>query len=405
MSDRAVPTQSRPLIDTLIEIWEGVLGRSPIYPEDNFFELGGDSLLAVALFLAIEEATGRRLPITTIYDAATVMSLTRVLEQVSEPPSSPLVVLKHGSGAPPVFLAAGAGARVMSFSQFVKHLPSNRPVYGLEDRGLDGIHPLYDGIEHMAEAYCAAVQIQQAHGPYFLAGHSSGGLVMLEVAHRLMSRGEQIALLLFLDTYPHPQFWRLAAWIAVMKRLLLQQIATAPESGIHDILLHLLRRCRNLLKHIRIRYDGAYHPRNIATYEMIPAKIQKAFDAGLISWAHYEPRFFPGKITFLKAEIVAGYWPADPHAVWGKLARCLEIHTVPGDHNGMLADNVENLGAQFSLCLERAFANSNRLAAGIARTPCRPPVDHRAAAPTAVPRDMGGQIQAAQFGKEIGSST
>ncbi|HEX8749233.1 MAG TPA: non-ribosomal peptide synthetase, partial [Pyrinomonadaceae bacterium] len=43
----------------LKEIWEGVLGISPIGIRDNFFELGGDSLLAVGMLLEVQESLGK----------------------------------------------------------------------------------------------------------------------------------------------------------------------------------------------------------------------------------------------------------------------------------------------------------------------------------------------------------
>jgi hypothetical protein len=46
----------------LIELWQGVLGRSPIGVHDDFFELGGHSLLAAKMLASIESRVGRRVP-------------------------------------------------------------------------------------------------------------------------------------------------------------------------------------------------------------------------------------------------------------------------------------------------------------------------------------------------------
>jgi thioesterase domain-containing protein/acyl carrier protein len=371
MSGRAPLPHTRPTIDILIEIWEKVLCRSPVSPDDNFFDLGGDSVLAVALFLAIEEATGETLPITAIYDAPTVATLAQALESLSPARSSPLVLLKQGDDAPPVFMAPGVGGRVMYLSRLARGLSTNRPVYAVEGRGLDGAGIPDDRVEDMAEYCLQAVQGRQPHGPYLLAGHSLGGLVMLEVAQRLLERGEEIALLAFFDTYPHPQFWRLSSWLPTMLRCFAQYISAATKLNRHDVFPYLLRRCENLAGQIRARYRGVPPRQDAAANGDMPDDIRAALDRNRVALSRYRPRFYPGKITFLKAETVVGLTPADPAAVWGRLTRSLEIHTIPGDHIGMLTGESTGLRRQFSRCLERALVESST---GAVRTPMSGPV-------------------------------
>ena len=60
-------------------IWEEILDVHPVGVTDNFFELGGHSLLAIRLFALIESRLGTRLPLTTVFQGATVEDLARVL--------------------------------------------------------------------------------------------------------------------------------------------------------------------------------------------------------------------------------------------------------------------------------------------------------------------------------------
>src|SRR5689334_19019023 len=90
--------------EMLLGIWRRVLRTDDVEPESNFFDLGGDSLLALTLFLEIERATGRHLPITAIYDAQTVAEQVQLLAKESAPEFSPLVLLKSGDNSTPLFL-------------------------------------------------------------------------------------------------------------------------------------------------------------------------------------------------------------------------------------------------------------------------------------------------------------
>src|SRR5256885_14434941 len=55
-------------------------------------------------------------------------------------------------------------------------------------------------IDAIAARCLAAVRERQDHGPYFLGGHSLGGLVAYAMACKLEAAGEQVGLLALLDT-------------------------------------------------------------------------------------------------------------------------------------------------------------------------------------------------------------
>lgn len=65
------------LVTRLTTIWQVIL-HTPVGPEDNFFELGGDSLTALRMTLAVEEATGQSVP-AEFFRTATVAHLAQLL--------------------------------------------------------------------------------------------------------------------------------------------------------------------------------------------------------------------------------------------------------------------------------------------------------------------------------------
>src|SRR5260370_4691198 len=164
-------------------MWPRQLRRSAIRPDENFFDLGGASLLARAVGLEIAAATGRELPITTIYDAPTIDALAALLEDERTPQYCPLVLLKPGADMAPLFIVHGLGGNVVEILPLANRIETPRPIYGIQARGVDGIELPLQRVEDMAEAYLDAIRTVQPNGPYFLAGYSFGGLVAFEMAH------------------------------------------------------------------------------------------------------------------------------------------------------------------------------------------------------------------------------
>ncbi|MGH7766721.1 MAG: phosphopantetheine-binding protein [Candidatus Binatia bacterium] len=65
----------------LVAIWEEYLGVRPIGVRDDFFELGGNSLIAARMMYGIEKACGRKVPLSTLFEGATIEHLgEKILE-------------------------------------------------------------------------------------------------------------------------------------------------------------------------------------------------------------------------------------------------------------------------------------------------------------------------------------
>ena len=320
--------------DRLTAIWERVLQRSPISQHENFFDLGGDSLLALSLFIEIEREFGRSLPITAIYDAPTLATLGAILERPSIREFSPLILLKAGVGEP-IFLVPGAGGVVIELSQLARLIRNQRPVYAIQAKGVDGSEEPFDSIASMADYNLDAIREVQSRGPYILAGYSLGGVVAFEMARHLSAKGKEVALLALLDSYPHPRSWPLNSRLSVWWRKACRRIS-AP---------YAVRRISNAARNLRAH--GRLH-----TSRNLPAAVQRVFVSCEAALRRYQPSFYPGKVTFLRAATSVGY-PSDPTRIWSHLVRELEVHTVSGEHMELVRAHVDSLAARLSLCLER----------------------------------------------------
>ncbi|MFH8407404.1 amino acid adenylation domain-containing protein [Streptomyces sp. NPDC018019] len=112
-----------------------------------------------------------------------------------------LLPLRSQGSLPPLFCVHPSLGLSWGYRGLLPHLPADRPVYGLQARGLAGPEPLPLTMEEMAADYVAQIRSVQPTGPYHLLGWSFGGTVAYAVATALEARGEEVALLALLDTY------------------------------------------------------------------------------------------------------------------------------------------------------------------------------------------------------------
>ncbi|MCF8171270.1 MAG: amino acid adenylation domain-containing protein [Candidatus Methylopumilus sp.] len=199
-SDFAAATTS--IEQALCDIWCELLGYQTIGIHDDFFELGGDSMLGIRLIGSVVQRLGHRLPLTVFLEHPTIHKMALAVERKVQGESfNPLVMLQAKGFEPPFFCVPGTGGSVLYFNELAKCLGDmNRPFYGLQALGLDGLARPLARIEDIAALNIQAIQRVQPQGPYFLGGHSFGSWVALEMAKQLQANGQQVAQVVVLDT-------------------------------------------------------------------------------------------------------------------------------------------------------------------------------------------------------------
>ncbi|MBO3143789.1 alpha/beta fold hydrolase [Dermatophilus congolensis] len=192
-------------------IWEEVLGTDQIGRDSDFFELGGDSLAAEELLTrVVEDLRIRPDQVTsqTLVEAPTLAQYARQLRRRPQRRHQIVSELRTAGDQEPIFFIAGGGGLGVGFVPVVRHLPQGRPVYALQSHALE-VRGLPDwSVEAVARRDVRAIRSIQPHGPYFIAGHSFGGLVALEVAKQLEAAGEKVATLMVLDSFPPDPQWQ-----------------------------------------------------------------------------------------------------------------------------------------------------------------------------------------------------
>ncbi len=185
----------------LLAIWQRVLDRDGFDIDDDFFDLGGHSLLAVELFGAIEDQLGKSLPLATIFEAPTVSQLAALIRREGwQGARRSLVTVKAGGRKPPLFCVCAGDGNATGFAALARRLPNDQPLYAFQPRGLNGNAPLHTSVPAAAKHYVRQLRRRQPRGPYLLAGRCLGASIAYEMARRLTSKGEEVALLVALDS-------------------------------------------------------------------------------------------------------------------------------------------------------------------------------------------------------------
>jgi amino acid adenylation domain-containing protein len=183
------------------QIWEDLLGHSPVGVHDNFFDVGGHSLLAVRLMARLQQQFGQDIPLAALFRGATVAHLAELIgRNTPPPPRSPLVPIQPNGSNRPFFCVHAIGGEVLSFYHLARQLGDDQPFYGLQAPRLHEMGNEPETIAGSAAEYLRAVREVQPEGPYLLGGYSYGAVVAYEMAQQLEEAGERVALVAVLDT-------------------------------------------------------------------------------------------------------------------------------------------------------------------------------------------------------------
>ncbi len=171
---------------------------------DNFFHLGGHSLMAARLTAQVRTRLGRELPIHTIFQYPVLQELAQQIGLLTDSHTvfDVLLPIRTTGSLPPLFcLHPGAGL-CWSYTNLLRAIPEEQPIYGIQARGFAGDPKLPGTLDEIVEESVGRIRGVRARGPYRLLGWSFGGIIAHLIATRLQSEGEQIERLFIFDSYP-----------------------------------------------------------------------------------------------------------------------------------------------------------------------------------------------------------
>jgi thioesterase domain-containing protein len=167
--------------------------------DDNFFNLGGTSLQSAKLLAEINRRFRIDLRLTAILEAPTVRSMAVLISQSSDHERSGLVCL-NGDGEVNLFLVHDGFGETLLYLHLAKRLPAKISVYGIEPKRLTGIPLAHTSVEDMAAFYVDQIRKLQPKGPYLIGGLCAGGVIAHAMAACLKEKGEQVQMVVLLDS-------------------------------------------------------------------------------------------------------------------------------------------------------------------------------------------------------------
>ncbi len=352
----------------LAGFWSELLGIGTVGAEDSFFDLGGHSLIAVRLFGMIRKAYRVDFPISILFEAPTIRACARLIEArigpqeagtpaVAEPARrfTHLVPMHRGEGGAktPFFLVAGMFGNVLNLRHLAHLLGDDRPFFGLQARGLYGNDAPHDDLTEAAHDMIAEIRQVQPHGPYLLGGFSGGGITAYEMAQQLEAAGEEVAVVILLDT-PLPQRRPLSR----RDRALIQWQELKRQGPLYPVKWAARRVKWEIAKR------RAQDHTETSEHQFHDHEIEAAFYRAI---ARYQVRPWTGTLHLFrppqsgKWQVSNGQWVSDERAYvlpdndWSGFAPNLSVTEVPGTHDSMVLEpNVRVLAARMRRAIEAA---------------------------------------------------
>jgi amino acid adenylation domain-containing protein len=360
-----------PLETQLCRIWEDALGVREVGITDDFFDLGGHSLLAVKVCDQIYQSFDIELPLAVFFEAPTVELLARRLTayrmQRDGAPSrwTTLVPFHVGGNLPPLFCVAGLGGEAMNLRHLERALGPDQPFYGLQHRGVDGRHGPHWRVEDMSREFLDDLREVQPSGPYYLAGHSAGGLPAFEMACMLEEQGEKVGLVVLLDTLsPTAPRWSSAERLEAHWDNLLEHgpgyLAGRTVEGV-------AWRARLLRQTVRA---------SLAAFSPFRYRHNAIVEAAIAAEAAYRPRTYRGRVLLLQADsrLTAGkgigYKPHESNGWRDHVQQRLEVIRIECSHLDIVSAEV---APRVAVALRSALEDSHSEEIRSRRFPSMPP--------------------------------
>jgi thioesterase domain-containing protein/acyl carrier protein len=343
----------------LIEIWREVLEIEQIGIQDNFFALGGDSVLATQLIARAGETLAASVPFLRFLERPTIAGMAESIEQAAgDRKLAGLTPIQTHGSKPPIFCAGGHIGNLTGFCKLARHLDPERPIFAFPPPRLEAGQACYR-LEDLAARYVELMRAVEPQGPYYLAGHCFGGLVVYEMACQLQRQGLKVAWLALLDCF-NP---RAAGTVPISNllgrklrnfvrrsRLVVENLAQRKP---REALSYLRERTRTFLRNTGYGVAQIAYDLLVGSGRPLPGFLRQTRYANRYAQKRYVPRPYPGPVVLFR---VRDLRPDARLLGWeGLIAGAVEIYEGPYHPRGLTAEPVAVVAAQaFEASLEKA---------------------------------------------------
>lgn len=304
----------------LTQIWEKLLGRSPVGVSDDFFALGGTSLQAIRLFSQIQKQFDKNLPPISLLQNRTIRQLAKLIHAEESAVWTTVVPLKASGQKTPLYcLHAGMG-HVFFYQALSESIDKDRPIYAIQPEGMSGDSSFMGSISEMATHYLQEIRKVQTEPPYYFLAYCFSTAVCLEMGKQLIEQGLAPPTIFVVDSSPRPHE-------------LYQSVTTRKDNHSAKWLLKRLLslRWRELANELSVQFA----PKAWLSVEQLEDRANRAIRASLVpAFEDYIWSKYPGKIVLIRSQEFMDTPFKNYHLkVWNELSNgTLDIEEVPGKH-------------------------------------------------------------------------
>ncbi|CAJ1583358.1 alpha/beta fold hydrolase [[Mycobacterium] wendilense] len=304
--------------------WARVLRLDEVGRNENLYALGGDSLSALQLVTTLGRRYCVDLTPSDLAAAPTVALLAEVVEarrdgltparQTRLAPTTVVLRAPTARSRNILFCFAGAGASALSFAPLAERAADTTAVVAFQPQGLANRAIPDWSVDRAAARHLKDLLAVQPTGPYWLAGHSLGAFIAIEVANHLRARGHDVELVTMLDPILPPKTVRAAR-------------VTLPEA--RSTLLDQTPAARGALWKRRLGLPLA------GLLDGGPRQKEEALREVGVRVAHlHRPRPYSGPTL-----LVLSSFNVDDERIWAQLLPGeVTLRRIPCDHNSMIRE-------------------------------------------------------------------
>ena len=198
----------------LAQIWSKVLGLSSVGVHDDFFEIGGHSLLAVRLVSVIRQSFGRTIPLPVLFKNPTIEGVAAILDAEHHAPQHDSALMLGPGKMPGTIFFVDAEIGLCRLSDLLADGPASIVTMApFSEAALESAMQRnkaeLPSLEFLAQAHTRLIKdYRRPGGPLVIVGHSFGGLIAFEAAHKLAREGIEVDLIVLVDTWVRmPTLW------------------------------------------------------------------------------------------------------------------------------------------------------------------------------------------------------
>jgi amino acid adenylation domain-containing protein len=341
----------------ILEIWQKVFQNQQISVDDDFFEIGGHSLMAVDVMGQVEDQTGIKLPLASLFQHPTIRSLAKLIDQEAPIKWDCLVPIKPTGNKPPLYIVHGAGLNVMLFNTLTAHLDKEQPIYGLQAKGLNGDEEPFTSIKDMAGHYVSEIISQNPTGPYALSGFSLGGIIAYEMAQQMLAMGKEVHMLAMFDTFAHetdihkPWYIKYPGRVSLLGMKFLHSLYLASKDPV-DTVKYKWTSIKRIGTRLYWKMTGKED--NVVGFFGYMNKVDKINDQAMYE---YIMKPIELDIHVFRALIHRFYAKDFKYLGWKKYAKKgVHIYDIPGEHNLIFAaPNDKDFGRILQGVLDKTY--------------------------------------------------